>query len=102
MLYLFSLMVLGRAGRILSIQGEGDGRNRGGPEGRFDPRHQRRPREAGGDGGFTRLIESFGYADVRTLLNSGNVVFTAPRTTPGAAADRIETALAARLGVSAP
>ena len=47
------------------------------------------------------LIESLGYADVRTLLNSGNVVFTAPRTTPGAAADRIETALAARLGVSA-
>jgi uncharacterized protein (DUF1697 family) len=47
------------------------------------------------------LIADFGYRDVRTLLNSGNVVFTAPRTTPGAAADRIEAALAARLGVSA-
>jgi uncharacterized protein (DUF1697 family) len=47
------------------------------------------------------LVENFGYGDVRTLLNSGNVVFTAPRTTPGAAADQIESALAARLGVSA-
>src|SRR5262245_47712914 len=47
------------------------------------------------------LVEELGFRDVRTLLNSGNVVFTAPRAAPGDAADRIEKALAARLGVSA-
>ena len=47
-----------------------------------------------------RLFETLGYQDVRTLLNSGNVVYTAP----GAGADdaaRIEDALTKRLGVSA-
>jgi uncharacterized protein (DUF1697 family) len=29
------------------------------------------------------LLEELGYADVRTLLNSGNVVFTAPRAAKG-------------------
>jgi uncharacterized protein (DUF1697 family) len=47
------------------------------------------------------LVEGLGYSDVRTLLNSGNVVYTAPRTPPRTAADRIEKALAADLGVSA-
>jgi uncharacterized protein (DUF1697 family) len=47
------------------------------------------------------LVEDLGYADVRTLLNSGNVVFTAPRAGRGDAAARIEKALSARLGVSA-
>ena len=47
------------------------------------------------------LFEALGYRDVRTLLNSGNVVFTAPRATPSAAAARIEKALATRLGVAA-
>jgi uncharacterized protein (DUF1697 family) len=46
------------------------------------------------------LVEALGYGDVRTLLNSGNVVFTAPRTTADAAAARIEQALLARLGVA--
>ena len=46
------------------------------------------------------LVEGLGYRDVRTLLNSGNVVFTA-RAKPEAAAVRIETALAERTGVSA-
>ena len=47
-------------------------------------------------------IESLGYRDVRTLLNSGNAVFTAaPATTPDAAAKRIQAAIAAKLGVSA-
>jgi uncharacterized protein (DUF1697 family) len=46
------------------------------------------------------LVESLGYLDVRTLLNSGNVVFTAPRAAAGAAA-RIEKGLAERLGVPA-
>jgi uncharacterized protein (DUF1697 family) len=47
------------------------------------------------------LVEELGYHDVRTLLNSGNVVFTTPRMAPGHAAARIEKALAAKLGVSA-
>jgi uncharacterized protein (DUF1697 family) len=46
------------------------------------------------------LVEGLGYRGVRTLLNSGNVVFTAPRTTPAAAAARIEAALAERLGIA--
>ncbi len=47
------------------------------------------------------LIEDFGYTDVRTLLNSGNVVFTAPKDTPAEAAGRIEKALLLRLDVAA-
>jgi uncharacterized protein (DUF1697 family) len=47
------------------------------------------------------LVEGLGYDDVRTLLNSGNVIFTASRTAPGTAAGRIEEALATELGVSA-
>ncbi|HEY8491540.1 MAG TPA: DUF1697 domain-containing protein [Dehalococcoidia bacterium] len=47
------------------------------------------------------LLQDLGYADVRTLLNSGNVVFTAPDGTPDGAAARIGQAMAARLGVSA-
>ena len=46
------------------------------------------------------LVEALGYEDVRTLLNSGNVVFTAPRAASGAAA-RIEKGLATELGVPA-
>jgi len=47
------------------------------------------------------LVESLGYGEVRTLLNSGNVVFTSPCAAPGNAAARIERALATELGVSA-
>jgi uncharacterized protein (DUF1697 family) len=47
------------------------------------------------------LIEDFGYTDVRTLLNSGNVVFTAPKDTPAESAARIEKALLLRLDVEA-
>lgn len=46
------------------------------------------------------LVEQLGYSDARTLLNSGNVVFTVPpgnRADPGA---RIETGIASRLGVT--
>src|SRR5688500_6324876 len=46
------------------------------------------------------LVEGLGYTDVRTLLNSGNVVFTAPGADAKAAA-RIEAALAKETGVSA-
>lgn len=47
------------------------------------------------------LVEGLGYGDVRTLLNSGNVVFDAPVADPGDAAARIEAAMAGRLGVGA-
>ena len=47
------------------------------------------------------LVEELGYIDVRTLLNSGNVVFTAPGKVARDAAPRIEAALAKKLGVSA-
>jgi len=44
------------------------------------------------------LCESLGYGDVQTLLNSGNIVFSAPRADSRAAA-RIEKEIASRLGV---
>ena len=47
------------------------------------------------------LMESLGYGDARTLLNSGNIVFTAGREGPDRIRARIERAMAARLGVSA-
>jgi uncharacterized protein (DUF1697 family) len=46
------------------------------------------------------LVEGLGYGDVRTLLNSGNVVFTVPRAAKGAPASRIEKAIETQLGVS--
>ena len=46
------------------------------------------------------LVEGLGYRDVRTLLNSGNVVFSAG-VAPSTAAARIEKALAAQTGVTA-
>jgi uncharacterized protein (DUF1697 family) len=47
------------------------------------------------------LVEGLGYQDVRTLLNSGNVVFTVPASDRKAPATRIEKAITARLGISA-
>jgi uncharacterized protein (DUF1697 family) len=47
------------------------------------------------------LVEGLGYGDVRTLLNSGNVVFTAPGAASSNAAARIEESLATRLGIPA-
>ena len=46
------------------------------------------------------LIEGLGARDVRTLLNSGNVVFTAAREDPNRLAARIEAALENEVGVS--
>lgn len=46
------------------------------------------------------LVQDLGYRDVQTLLNSGNVVFSAPRTTSGKAAANIERALVAKLRVA--
>lgn len=46
------------------------------------------------------LVEDLGYRDVRTLLNSGNVVFTVPGVSRGDPAARIEKAITTRLGLS--
>jgi len=46
------------------------------------------------------LVEGLGYRNVRTLLNSGNVVFTSPAAAAGGAASRIEKSLANQLGIS--
>jgi uncharacterized protein (DUF1697 family) len=45
------------------------------------------------------LVEGLGYANAKTLLNSGNVFFEAPRAAKGDPAARIEKALAAKLGI---
>lgn len=47
------------------------------------------------------LIANLGYVHVRTLLNSGNVVFAGERVDLRTAAAEIERALAARVGVEA-
>jgi uncharacterized protein (DUF1697 family) len=47
------------------------------------------------------LFEGLGYRDVRTLLNSGNVVFMVPSSVRGASGPRIEAAITAQLGFSA-
>jgi uncharacterized protein (DUF1697 family) len=46
------------------------------------------------------VIEDLGYAGVRTLARSGNVVFVAPGSSAGDAAARIEAALGQQLGVT--
>lgn len=46
------------------------------------------------------LVGKLGYRDVRTLLNSGNVVFTVPRGIRGAHHRRIEAAVLETTGVS--
>jgi uncharacterized protein (DUF1697 family) len=48
-----------------------------------------------------RLMEKCGYREVRTLLNSGNVVFTSPAAAPSRMGERIQRAMARTLGVSA-
>ena len=45
------------------------------------------------------LCESLGYGDVKTLLNSGNVIFSAPRA-DGKAATKIQKAIASQFGIS--
>lgn len=47
-----------------------------------------------------KLVSDLGYEDVRSLLNSGNIVFSAAALMPGAAA-AIEDALVLKLGVAA-
>jgi uncharacterized protein (DUF1697 family) len=45
------------------------------------------------------LFEELGFTGVRTVLNSGNVVFASSPHTPAAAAKAIEDALVERIGV---
>ncbi len=47
-----------------------------------------------------RLFEDLGYGDVRTLLNSGNVVYRASRNSRGNPGARIEKAIAGSLRVA--
>jgi uncharacterized protein (DUF1697 family) len=47
-----------------------------------------------------RVFEGLGYGDVRTLLNSGNVVFTVLQTGARDEASRMEQAIETRLGVN--
>lgn len=48
-----------------------------------------------------KLIEDIGYADVRSVLNSGNIVFGADAVEPAVAAAAIEESLVLKLGVAA-
>jgi uncharacterized protein (DUF1697 family) len=47
------------------------------------------------------MIEELGFTDVRTLLNSGNVVFQGGRSAPAGSAKRIAAALTKRTGIVA-
>jgi uncharacterized protein (DUF1697 family) len=48
------------------------------------------------------LIDELGYEDVRTYVQSGNVVFSGPGGSPGKVARRIEKALAGEFGFDVP
>ena len=47
-----------------------------------------------------RVVEGLGYDDVRTVINSGNVVFSMSGTDVRAAASRLEAAVERRFGVT--
>lgn len=47
------------------------------------------------------LVEGLGFTEVRTLLNSGNVVFTGGAREPSSIAGAMEEAMGAKLGVDA-
>ena len=52
-------------------------------------------------GDLRALCEELGYREVKTLLNSGNVLYTAGSSSRGDHGARIAKAIAARLGVTA-
>jgi uncharacterized protein (DUF1697 family) len=52
-------------------------------------------------GDLRAMLEDLGFRDVRTLLNSGNAVFTAPKSAPFALSERIEEAMSRRLRIAA-
>lgn len=47
-----------------------------------------------------KMLSGMGFGDVRTLLQSGNAVFTTRRTDPATLATRIEKAIGAEFGTS--
>lgn len=47
------------------------------------------------------MLEGFGWSEVKTLLNSGNLIYRAPGVGPAAAGALIEKGLAGQLGVPA-
>jgi uncharacterized protein (DUF1697 family) len=51
---------------------------------------------------FRAALESLGYTGVRTLLNSGNAVFSGPGRSPAAHAQAIRDALRSRCGLEPP
>jgi uncharacterized protein (DUF1697 family) len=51
---------------------------------------------------FQVLLTGLGFSEVGTLLNSGNAVFSAPRTEPAALAGRIGDALLKEIGTAVP
>lgn len=48
-----------------------------------------------------KLLEGFGWSEVKTLLNSGNAVYSAPGVDPATAGAMIEKGIAEELGVTA-
>jgi uncharacterized protein (DUF1697 family) len=48
-----------------------------------------------------KLVEDLGYGEVRSVLNSGNLVFSGPPRPQDAVAGQIEEALVLKLGVAA-
>jgi uncharacterized protein (DUF1697 family) len=48
-----------------------------------------------------KLVADLGYTEVSSVLNSGNLVFSAARSIPAAVATAIEEALVLKLGVAA-
>jgi uncharacterized protein (DUF1697 family) len=51
---------------------------------------------------FKAMLEALGHTEVKTLLNSGNAVFTSPARSSGKLSAAIAAALAERFGVSTP
>lgn len=51
---------------------------------------------------LSALFEGLGFHGVRTLLNSGNIIFSVPNKRRGDLRARIEKALASRLGLNSP
>ena len=47
-----------------------------------------------------KLVEKLGYRDVKTILNSGNIIYSAARGTAEQSAMRIEKALLAEVGIA--
>jgi len=52
-------------------------------------------------GDLRSIVADLGHGNVRTLLNSGNVVFECGRKNPAGTAQGIRTAIAVRTGISA-